>query len=52
MAKILNVNVENTTIGLYNDEILEINTAKLDFIPNVNDEVEVFKSQKKLSSEK
>lgn len=47
MSKILNVNVENTTIDLYNGEILEIDTAKLDFIPNVNAEVEVFKSQEK-----
>lgn len=44
MSKILKVNVQTTTIGLDNGELLEVPTSSLDFIPNVNDEVEVFKS--------
>lgn len=44
MARILKVNVNTTTIGLDDGNILEVDTASLDFIPQVDDRVEVYRN--------
>lgn len=44
MARILKVNVNTTTIGLDDGNILEVDTAGLDFIPQVDDRVEVYRN--------
>lgn len=38
MAKVLKTNVSKTIIGLDNGSIEEVDTASLDFIPQVDDE--------------
>lgn len=44
MAKVLKTNINKTTIGLDNGSIEEVDTASLDFIPQVDDELEVYKT--------
>lgn len=44
MAKVLKTNVSKTIIGLDNGSIEEVDTASLDFIPQVDDELEVYKT--------
>lgn len=48
MAKVLKTNINKTTIGLDNGSIEEVDTASLDFIPQVDDELEVYKTAMKL----
>lgn len=44
MAKVLTANINITKIGLDDGRILEIETSKLNFIPNEGDLVEVYRS--------
>lgn len=48
MAKVLKTNVSKTIIGLDNGSIEEVDTASLDFIPQVDDELKFIKLAMKL----
>lgn len=47
MAKILEMNPHIITIGMDNGSILEVSADSLNFVPHVNDEVEVFQTANK-----
>ncbi len=48
MAKVIEVNMQNVSIGMDDGTIEEVLSSSLNFVPHIGDEVEIFRTAEKL----